>query len=451
MALKTSGSEVLTTIANEPLISQITSHINHKLGVEHSVAAKNETKVGLLALPSQTEHKARRKGGRFTMILAGCSGTGKSTFLNTLFGEELVKKTPPLPNQDVRERKFELTENDFTLHLTAVDMPGFGVKMDNQYSWVPIVRYIDHHFKSHLLQEEQPDRTGLQDSRVHVCLYFISPATTNLSQLDIESMKEISKRVNLIPVISRSDTLNKEELAEFKKQVNTTMRAYGIEVCQFVSDQYVLRKIKSVAPYAVIGSNTVLRNAEGKLVRARKYHWGMVEIENPDHCDFVYLREVLLSEHMVDLVSSMEAHYNQFRLRCLQERLSRAIGTLGMSYSSPPDCELDGLLLYAIYKKAKALDTMRMIDDGPDTLVGVLEAESRKRLDESIRKEEAKFKEWKTALLERQKTYNKDLEHDYIQLKRLQREIEQLGEKPGEPIQEPSLGSDFSLNHLSSL
>lgn len=392
-------------------------------------AANTQPKVGLGKLPGQVELNAKRKGAKINLVLAGSSGTGKSTFINTLFAEELMQKPPVPPGQEVRERKFELTEEDFTLELTVVDMPGFGIKMDNQYSWVPIVRFIDHHFRAHLLQEEQPDRKSMTENRVHACLYFISSTNMSLSQLDIESMREIAKRVNLIPVIARSDTLNKEELVTFKALVINTMKAYNIEVCHFVSDQYVLRKIKEVAPYAVIGSNTLFKNAEGKLVRARKYHWGMVEIENPLHCDFVQLRDLLLSEHMLDLIMSMESYYNEFRLRCLQKQLSIAANFLGFKYNQSPVCETDGLKMYLVYKKAKAFDTI--IEGGQDSQLEALEAESRRRLNESIRIEEAKFKHWKGTLLERQKAYNMDLENDFSRIKNLQREIELLGAKAG--------------------
>lgn len=443
------------------LIDEITNQINSNLGIvetpEGGFAANSASKVGLKALPAQMEQKSRRKGAKFTVILAGCSGTGKATFLNTLFGEELVSKSRPPDRQEIRERKFELSQDDFTLEFTAVDMPEFGNKMDNQYIWVPIVRYIDHHFKTYLLQEEQPIRSDLKDNRVHLCLYFLSPFNSSLSPLDIESMKEISKRVNLIPLIARSDTLNKDELASFKALIITTMRAYNIEICQFISDQYVLRKIKAVAPYAIIGSNTLFKNADGKLVRARKYRWGMVKIENPQHCDFIYLKEVLLSEHMLDLINSMESHYNQYRLRCLQDRLNRAVYNFGFNNQLGLDYETDGLRSYTVYKKVKASDTIKLIDGGPDSITEVLEVETRKRLDESIRREEAKFKEWKASLLERQKEYNKDLEIEFAKIKKLKKEIELLGDKEfalggiesGGIPKESTFSSGLSLDHLS--
>ena len=47
-------------------------------------------------------------------------------------------------------------------------------------------------------------------------------------------------------------------------------------------------------PFAVIGSNTVIEVAGSRRVRGRMYPWGVVEVENPEHCDFVKLRAMLM-------------------------------------------------------------------------------------------------------------------------------------------------------------
>lgn len=44
----------------------------------------------------------------------------------------------------------------------------------------------------------------------------------------------------------------------------------------------------------VVGSTDFVKKDNGKMVRARRYPWGIVEVENEDHCDFVKLREALL-------------------------------------------------------------------------------------------------------------------------------------------------------------
>lgn len=379
--------------------------------------------IGLKSIPTQREQICRKQGAKFTMILAGCSGTGKTTFLNTLFGVELDDKSNPPEPFVVRERKYELTQNKFVFDFTAVDLPGFGIKMDNQYSWLPIVKYIDHHYMSYLLQEEQPDRTEMVDTRVHVCLYFLPPSNTRLTPLDIESMKEISQRVNLIPVISRSDTLNKEELINFKQIVNNTLKAYNIKVCQFVSDNYVLEKIKSFVPYAVIGSNTLGNESQRSVIRVRQYHWGTVEIENPEHCDFVHLREVLMSEHILDLMTAMESHYTQYRSKCLHGRLEKAIRD--ESQLSHVNCEYSGLQSYLLYKRSAAPATLDLIEGSFEE--EQMKRASRERFEELIRNQEAKFREWKQSLLSKQKFYNKDLEESHLVLKALQAEIMKAG------------------------
>ena len=35
-----------------------------------------------------------------------------------------------------------------------------------------------------------------------------------------------------------------------------------------------------------------------RRVRARQYPWGIVEIENEEHCDFKILRDMLIRTHM---------------------------------------------------------------------------------------------------------------------------------------------------------
>jgi septin family protein len=52
-------------------------------------------------------------------------------------------------------------------------------------------------------------------------------------------------------------------------------------------------------PFAVVGANAMVE-VKGKKLRGRQYPWGIVEVENPAHCDFVKLRTMLIT-HMQDL------------------------------------------------------------------------------------------------------------------------------------------------------
>lgn len=63
------------------------------------------------------------------------------------------------------------------------------------------------------------NRRTLADSRVHCCLYFIAPSGHGLTPLDVEFMQRLHDKVNIIPVIAKSDTMTPDECSHFKKQV----------------------------------------------------------------------------------------------------------------------------------------------------------------------------------------------------------------------------------------
>jgi cell division control protein 11 len=52
--------------------------------------------------------------------------------------------------------------------------------------------------------------------------------------------------------------------------------------------------------FVIVGSEEVVAIC-GRQVRARQYPWGIVEVDNPRHSDFVAVRNVLLHSHLADL------------------------------------------------------------------------------------------------------------------------------------------------------
>lgn len=51
--------------------------------------------------------------------------------------------------------------------------------------------------------------------------------------------------------------------------------------------------LQAAMPFAVVGSNQIIE-VKGRKVRGRMYPWGVVEVENPEHCDFIKLRTMLM-------------------------------------------------------------------------------------------------------------------------------------------------------------
>lgn len=138
----------------------------------------------------------------------------------------------------------------FVVRLTVIDTPGFGDYVNNRDSWMPIIEFLDDQHESYMLQEQQPRRVDKIDLRVHACLYFIRPTGHTLKPLDIEVMKRLSSRVNLIPVVAKADTLSPADLARFKQRVGHFLPLQAL--CTYPMHRFVLsskRKVsKSIPP-----------------------------------------------------------------------------------------------------------------------------------------------------------------------------------------------------------
>lgn len=59
--------------------------------------------------------------------------------------------------------------------------------------------------------------------------------------------------------------------------------------------------MQSKVPFAVVGSDSVVNSPDGRQVRGRAYPWGVIEVDNESHCDFVKLRQMLVRTHMEEL------------------------------------------------------------------------------------------------------------------------------------------------------
>merc|ERR1712223_1759344 len=294
--------------------------------------------VGFANLPNQVYRKAVKKGFEFTLMVVGESGLGKSTLINSMFLTDVYSAEHPGPSQrlkktiDIDTHKVLLKESGVNLTLTIVDTPGFGDAVDNSNCWDPVISYVESQYESFLDAETRVHRVQLPDTRVHVCLYFIAPSGHGLKPLDVEFMKRLHDKVNVVPVIGKSDTMTPEEIGHFKRQIMNQIVQAKIRIYEFPEDELMgnginateeidrkeNKKMKERVPFAVVGSNCLIENADGKKVRGRKYPWGIVDIESMDHCDFVPLRNMLIRTHLQDLKEvTNNVHYENYRCRKL--------------------------------------------------------------------------------------------------------------------------------------
>ncbi|KAI6209634.1 Septin-type G domain-containing protein [Aphelenchoides besseyi] len=240
--------------------------------------------VGFASLPYQVVRRCQQRGFQFNLLCVGETGTGKTTLIESLFGIKLDDFEPcgnELNTVELRSKQCEITDSNVNVKLRIVETAGSNKCI--AFSAKVIVDYINSQFEARLKEELMVKRclSYYDDKRIHACLYFISPTGHGLKALDVVTMKELSKRVNVIPVIAKSDTTSKDELARFKSKILTELRNHNIEIYQFPTDDEAVaeqnRRMNSFVPFAVVGSIDFVTKEDGSTVRARRYPWGIVE------------------------------------------------------------------------------------------------------------------------------------------------------------------------------
>ncbi|KAJ7996126.1 hypothetical protein DPEC_G00233840 [Dallia pectoralis] len=290
--------------------------------------------VGFATLPNQINRISVKKGFEFTLMVIGESGLGKSTLVNSLFLTDLYKDRKVLNAEEMLTQTLSITqrtvcieEKGVKLRLKLVDTQGYGDSLNNQHSYKFISDYIDCQFEQYRQHEVGLDRRHIRDNRVHCCLYFISPFGHGLRPLDVECIQALQDKVNIIPILAKADCLTCDEVNKKKIRIlseidKCTLKVYQFPDCDSDEDEEFRRQdmeLKKSVPFAVIGSNKVV-DVNGRKVRARVYPWGVVEVENPDHSDFVHLRNMLLRTHMQDLKDmTHDTHYECYRAQWLRK------------------------------------------------------------------------------------------------------------------------------------
>ncbi|KAK7005937.1 chloride channel protein [Favolaschia claudopus] len=133
-----------------------------------------------------------------------------------------------------------------------------------------------------------------RDNRVHALLYFYRATGHHLREIDIELMRRLSPRVNVIPV--------REDIDH-----------HDIPIYNFPYDRNM--ELRALLPFAVIGSEEEI-DVNGEPVRARIYPWGIAEVDNPEHSDFGGY------SHLPDLkMLTEDVLYETYRT----EKLSRSV------------------------------------------------------------------------------------------------------------------------------
>ncbi|XP_073957831.1 septin 7-like protein pnut isoform X3 [Choristoneura fumiferana] len=390
--------------------------------------------VGFANLPNQVYRKAVKKGFEFTLMVVGETGLGKSTLINSLFLTEVYDKDKH-PGPSLRVKKTVgvetsvviLKENGVNLTLTIVDTPGFGDAVDNSNCWQPIIDFVESKYEEFLNAESRVTRKAAPpDTRVHCCLYFIAPSGHGLKPLDVEFMQRLGDKVNIIPVIAKADTMTPEECKDFKEQIMKEIGQHKIKIYDFPESSGeegegadASKALRGRVPFAVVGANTVIEQ-DGRRIRGRKYPWGIAEVENLEHCDFLALRNMVIRTHLQDLKDvTSSVHYENYRCRKLA----------GLSHDGKPHrINSNNLcpqgLMNSFMTVWNPLAQMEEEKREHDVKMKKMESEMEQVFEMKVREKRAKLKESEAELARRHEATRRALEAQARELEERQRALQ---------------------------
>ncbi|KAJ7358012.1 putative cell division control protein CDC3 [Mycena albidolilacea] len=228
--------------------------------------------VGFSNLPNQIQCKSFQDGFQLAVMVLGESGLDKTTLINTLFDSRICVPREPLhPAADwpkmvaIENIQANIEENGVRLCLTVVDTPGFGNFVDNSKS---------------------------------------------LKQIGIEFMQKLHHRVNLIPVVAKADTMTNEDIVDFKVRILSDLEIHGINIFQAPiyeddnnDDESILEteEIVHAIPFVIVRSSNTVQTCDRCMVHGHAYPWGVVKVDNPTHCNFGKLQQLLIYMNMEEL------------------------------------------------------------------------------------------------------------------------------------------------------
>lgn len=239
------------------------------------------TCIGFSEIPEQVREKSIKDGFYLNLLVVSRRGLGASTLVNSLFSAPLVEKNR---SDGISTTINDIIENGIRLTISVTTYHGEDI--------TKIFKHINSANEGYF-EMEQGLCINFPDKRIHCCLYLVP--SDQISESEIEGLKELSSKVNVIPVITKADMFTDEELREQREKINHTFKEHKITFYDYQEDDNTL------FPLSVVASEKTY-DEDGCQVRGRRYAWGFVDIENEKYSDFKKLQRILIYERFVDLV-----------------------------------------------------------------------------------------------------------------------------------------------------
>jgi septin family protein len=246
-----------------------------------------------------------------TVMVAGMSGLGKSTCINSLFAREVIKKEGAIMPSTTRVTEYATVINasNVYLFLTVIDTVGYGNSHDLSVSENAIRSVlVDRARRQHKNRLSGRSEGSLHRASVDLVLYFIDPH--RFKEIDENFVVSLADLAPVAIVLSKADTMTDGERSELKSIVMRRLRPrmkvhhglFDAEAGPLPPDGFLFGN----GPFAVI-----CQDREYQLEQAG-IRW---EVENAKHSDFPRLRESILKDHVKQLRRASDALYDSMLRR----------------------------------------------------------------------------------------------------------------------------------------
>jgi septin 7 len=177
----------------------------------------------------------------------------------------------------------------------------------------------------------------------------------------------------------------------------------------------------SKVPFAVVGANSEVTTSDGRRVRGRSYPWGIIEVDNEEHCDFVKLRQMLIRTHMEEL----KEHTNNF---LYENYRSDKLTLMGVAQDPSVFKEVNPAVKQ---EEERALHEQKLAK---------MEAEMKMVFQQKVAEKESKLKQSEDELYARHREMKDQLDRQRAELEEKKGRLE-----TGRPIEEKGKRKGFSL------
>ncbi|KAH7041306.1 Septin-domain-containing protein [Microdochium trichocladiopsis] len=302
-----SGSSIISSPSSRrnSLGGSISEHALSEDGEQETPGEHNSSKLAggagapQLVMPS-IEMPARRRFtetgknlGRLKILLAGDSGIGKTSLIKSIAQAcqhivhvdpiiahpqllrrhsgatesdhlrpttgivEILASTKPYPewwaevNVSSSGRRKSLGDGVLDRNICFVDTPGYGRGSSSMEMIVSCVDYVEAHLNKMASESMSESELlnmlgGAGGCQTDVVLYMIAQ---KLKPADLEYMRRLSRLTNVIPILSRVDTMSSQQIKSCKEQISCQLQDAGIQTFSF--DRFPTSPNAPTSPYAV--------------------------------------------------------------------------------------------------------------------------------------------------------------------------------------------------------